>query len=185
MTENGHLLLKCHRPDKTLQRFITRDDVICICTIRKPEDAIASWMRIFNFDIEKSIEELESWLSWHAELSQNLFNIGYQEIDRWPLRATKRISRHIVSTTPFSTIIRTWWKYRKSSVKKKTDKLEVSDKNITDAGFTYYDNDTFFHRKHISSISSQLAEETLSLEDIAMIRNRLSRFVDPDGNYNV
>ena len=72
-------------------------------------------------------------------------------------------------------------KYRKSTLKAKLQRFEQIS-NTIDLG-TYYDNETFFHPPHVSSITSVGASSTLSASEIWRIRTGLSTFVHVGGNF--
>ena len=46
-------------------------------------------------------------------------------------------------------------KYNRSSLKAKYDAL-INDEDTIDIGFSYYDKETFFHRRHISLSEMEL-----------------------------
>ena len=180
-----HLIIKSHQPDAAMRALIAEGQARCICTLRKPEDAVASWMRVFKFDLDSSIDAIKSWLAWHRELSSCTLNISYEDIDNRPLHAVRRICHFVCKDATAPDIFRIWWKYRKTAVKRRSEELASTDDNVTHLPFSYYDNETFFHRHHVSSLASQPATATLTAEDVATIRDRLADYLDERGNYQM
>jgi hypothetical protein len=75
-----------------------------------------------------------------------------------------------------------WRRHRKSVVKALTDNMKKHNPGVRDISFSYYDANTFYHRRHVSSIKPRLAKATLSDAQITAIRRRLLEFLDSDGN---
>jgi hypothetical protein len=49
-------------------------------------------------------------------------------------------------------------------------------------GFSHYDKTTFFHRRHVSSLTAKQAGERIGLEAVSRIRRELKLFINDDGN---
>jgi hypothetical protein len=179
---SSHLILKSHAPDKSVTDEIKGGTLACICTIRKPEDAIASFMRAFGFSLEQSISEVNAWLSWYSSVFKHVLTIEYESIDESPRSVISRIHEFLTGDTCDERSFALAEKYSKSALKAKLDRLEQSS-NTIDLAFSYYDSETFFHRRHISSITSQSASSTLSASEIWRIRTELSEFIDAEGNF--
>ena len=65
-------------------------------------------------------------------------------------------------------------RHRKADVKRRMDEIEIDDAGIFDAGFSHYDQQTFFHRRHVAALRSRPAEQVLSEEKLARIRESLA-----------
>jgi hypothetical protein len=178
---SSHVILKSHAPDKNVIDEIKAGTLACICTIRKPEDAVASLIGAFGFSLEHSISDLNAWLSWYSSVLKHVLTIEYEAMDELPHNVISRIDEFLTGETSDERSSALAEKYSKSALKAKFDRLEESSKTI-DLGFTYYDNETFFHRRHVSSIVSQSASSTLSASEIWRIRTELSAFVDKEGH---
>jgi len=50
-----HFLMKGHWPGDATINSIISGEARAVCTVRKPEDAIASWMTAFGFPLEQAI----------------------------------------------------------------------------------------------------------------------------------
>jgi hypothetical protein len=174
-TDGQHFILKTHAPDEETLERIRRGSIKCVCTIRRPEDAIASAMRTFGFSLETGIEFIKTWLSWYRGVSRQVLTIDYWLIDLEPRTAIERILEYVgaVYDEPFVDSLER--KYEKVSLKRRYDTL-VKDDETVDLGFTYYHRETFFHRRHISSLDVGGAEEELSPAQLEQIRVELREF---------
>lgn len=182
LVSEEYLIIKTHAPDFQLSGMIYERKIPCVCTYRKPEDAIASWMRVFGGTLESAITLIESWCKWHSEVHNHVLNISYEQIEYNSFGAILTIQRYLTGMEDIAQVTMLNMKYQKSIMKDYTDMLQQSD-DTTDLGFTYYDNETFFHRKHISSLKSISATEVFSESQILSIRGQLDRFVHADGRY--
>ena len=77
-------ILKTHMPDANVLSLIKDGVMPCICTVRRPEDAIASWMNTFGFSLEDGINSLKSWYSWYVTVADKVLTIDYQVIESKP-----------------------------------------------------------------------------------------------------
>jgi Sulfotransferase domain len=182
LESSTHLILKSHAPDKSVTDEVKDGTLACICTVRKPEDAIASFMRAFGFSLEESISAVNAWLSWYSSVFKHVLTIEYEAIDEFPRNVISRIDEFLTGDTCDERSSALAEKYSKSDLKAKLDRLEQNS-NTIDLGFTYYDSETFFHRRHISSITSHSASSSLSASEISRIRTELSAFIDAGGNF--
>jgi hypothetical protein len=180
-----NIIIKTHDPDDELTKMILAGELPCVCTFRKPEDAITSWIRVFGFSMDESIEAYRSWLKWHKVVREHVLNIRYEEIDKFPFLSILKISRYLVGKFNFFEAMRIWWFYRKKMVYKKVKKIKRTQDGVVDIGFSFYDSETFFHRNHVSSLTSVAGIDELSPKQISHIRDSLHEFVDKDGNYFV
>ena len=163
-----HILLKVHQLDEN--GILIARDARVICTIRKPEDAIASWIQTFGFSEEESISTMREWLRLYSHLKPFALSVPYGVIDKEPLSAARQIMRFVVPTATIFEIWRSARRHAKAKVKKRTDFLSRSNQNIKDIGFSWYDAKTFFHRRHVTSLKSQSAVERLPVDQVRRIR---------------
>lgn len=178
-----NVIVKTHSPDDKMNRLIARSEAPCICTIRKPEDAIASWMKVFGFSIEESIQSYREWLSWHQSMKNNMLNIRYELIERRPLFAVMKIRRYLVGGYGFLESFNLSRKYSKRAVFELSRKIEKNSEGVVDVGFSFYDPNTFFHRGHVSGLQPAAASQFLSEKEISHIRSSLREFLSPSGDY--
>lgn len=180
-SKKRHVIIKTHSPDDLINNLLKKDGLPCLCTVRKPEDAIASWMHVFGFSLQESVATYRQWLIWHQSMFPHMLNLRYEEIDRFPFLAIRKISRYLVHDCGLDETVRIWWGNRKSTVYTQTKQIQGED--AVDGGFTHYNKRTFYHRRHISSLISRTAWECLPKEQVQSIRGELREFLDKNGNY--
>jgi Sulfotransferase domain len=184
IADDAHYIIKSHTPTDMVTRGIREGRVKCICTIRKPEDAIASFMHAFGFDLEPMIGQALNWLSWYSSVCAEVFTIKYELIDESPVTAISLMDRYLTGATCDDRCRDLALKYAKSPLKAELDEMQ-EDSNTTNIGFSYYHNETLFHRRHISSVISRTASDVISDADIHRIRGALKEYVNEDGNLSI
>lgn len=148
-----HIIAKAHGADDHLLALVRCGAVKSVCTVRRPEDALLSWMHVFGFSLDEAIEAFSKWFAMFERISTRSLVVTLDEIERFPLLAAYRIGRYIC---PDYTIIEAYQTARamsKKRVKKIADAVERGDRQAVDIGFTRYDATTYFHRRHISDRS--------------------------------
>lgn len=179
--DSQHTIIKSHSPDDLINSLLRNNAVPCICTVRKPEDAIASWMRAFKFSLEESVSIYRQWLIWHQKMHQHMLNIRYEEIDVYPYLTVRKISKYLLRRWGVFETTKIWWRNRKKRIYIETK--EMKSDNKVNIGFSYYDKSTFYHRRHVSSLNSKKANELLSVEEIKYLRDELTGILDANGFY--
>lgn len=170
--DNQHFILKTHSPDEDILARIKNGSLHCVCTIRRPEDSIASFIRTFGFPLELGIESVKHWLDWYCPMSKLVLSIDYGIIDLHPRLAIARIIEYIGLGGDEALAEALAERYEKSTLKTRFDSL-TNDERTIDVGFSYYERETFFHRRHISSLNSRSAALDLSPIQIDQIRSEL------------
>lgn len=169
-----HVLLKAHVADDALVRMVRVGAVKAVCTVRRPDDAIASWIETFGFGLEESIETMRDWLAFYARIRHAALIVPYADLDRRPVVTAWRIGRLV---DPRMSVFEAWRSARrhaKAAVKERADALARADAGVTDIGFSFHEADTYFHRRHVSSLVSRRAEERLRPDQLAAIRAALA-----------
>jgi hypothetical protein len=179
-----HLLIKSHGTDEPLRRLIQGGGAVCVCSYRKPEEAVASWMRTFDFGFEHALQLIEAWIQWHAGIAHLALNIDYREIERRPLWTILRIQHHLTRSYNLPEALRLRRLYSREEVARRVTAMKPGSETI-DGGFSYYDKVTFFHRRHISPPDERAASDTLAPGQIHEVRTRLAAHLDANGNYVV
>jgi len=177
-----NLITKTHSPDDLTNQLLQKGSLKCICTLRKPEDAIASWINTFGFSFDDAITTYKKWFIWHHTASKYTLNIEFDEVNKYPLVAIWKISNYLLKTCNIIELVRIWWKFRKKAVYSMTKELTNDPVTTTDIGLSNYDKNTFFHRRHISSLETRPATTYLNQDQIRYIRSELCNFVDENGN---
>jgi hypothetical protein len=176
-----HFVFKTHSAGPYITQTITSGSAKCICSIRKPEDALASFISIFHSPLELMVDAMHRWLTWYVSVAPSVLTIGYTAIDTAPQMVISRIENYLTGHSSEETSSAISQKYCKASLKARLDNLEISPAT-TYVDFSFYENETFFHRGHISAVESCAADTLLSPAQISSIRTRLKEFVDENGN---
>jgi hypothetical protein len=177
-----HVIVKAHSIDEPSLAALRLGGIHAICTVRRPEDAIASHIDVFGVNFEAAVDGIHEWLKRYGQIAPFALTINYELIERLPLWAAWRIARYVCPSVMPAEVVSIWRRHRKSAVKALTDNIKRDNPGVRDVGFSYYDLKTFYHRRHISSIKRRLAKATLSDAQITAIRKRLLEFLDSHGN---
>jgi hypothetical protein len=176
-----HTIIKSHAPDQNLSDMICAGKVKCICTYRKPEDAIASWMEVFGFSLDESLASFEIWLEWHNKIKLHCLNMHNSRFDYYFYSAVMEITKYLTNSFDRLEAIILTFKFNKFLTRFRVNNLKKS--SSVDIGFSYYDPETFFHRGHVRSIRSLSARHYLEDGELLRIRKKLGRFLNSDGSY--
>jgi hypothetical protein len=177
-----HLVVKTHSPDQTLIEMVQAGKATCICTYRKPEYAVASWMDTFGFGFSEAVETIRSWLCWRQTLCAPVLDISYDTIEERPLLAIMTIQRYLLGKVDMTQAEELKQRYSKARIKQEYDALTVAEPAV-DIGFSYYDPNTFFHRRHVSSVGKRMIGSTLNTAQIAIVRRELADLIDANGEF--
>jgi len=177
-----HVILKAHSVDDATIRLVRFGAIKAICTVRKPEDAVASWIEAFGFSLEDSIDQVRSWLVLFKQIRQHSLIVPYELIDDDPIEATRRMTQYLFPDTPDIEVVRIAAEHSKSKVLEFSRHLEKEAPDISDIGFSYYHTKTFFHRRHVSSMVTRPASDRIGQDAVTTIRNALSIYVNPNGD---
>lgn len=169
-----HVLIKAHAVTPETVALARHGALRTVCTVRRVEDAAASWIETFSWSEEQTVEHLRAWLALYAQLRDVALLVPYTEVDRRPWLAAWRIARFLYPSTGLREVRRIAKRHAKTEVKRRVDALRRDTEGIEDIGFSYYDRGTFFHRRHVSSLRSRPAEERLPPGQIARIRTALA-----------
>lgn len=111
-------IVKSHSPDAMINAILGKRGVPCVCTVRKPEDAIASWMNVFGFSLEDSVATYDQWLSWHQKMHKNMLNIKYEDVDNYSWFVIRRISEYLFGKWSALEVHKIWLNNKKSCIQK-------------------------------------------------------------------
>lgn len=173
---SSHIVVKGHSLDPFSISLVRHGAMKTVCTVRKPEIAITSWMHTFGFSLTESIDQMAAWLEMYRQIHPFVLTIDYDEIDQNPNSAAWQIAQYVAPDASRDEAIIIADRYQKKTVQRRFESLERDGAATEDVKFSYYDKETFFHRRHVSSDNQKLPEE-----DIALIRARLSKFLGDDG----
>jgi hypothetical protein len=169
-----HVLIKAHESGDLGVALARQSAMRVICTVRRLEDAVASFMEIFGASDLDAIEQMRRWLQLYARIREFALTIHYETLDSYPAFAARRIGRYLFSDYGWGEARKIAHRHSKMAVKERTDHLLREAAGVQDLGFSWYDKMTFFHRRHVSSLVSKRAEERISAEQLARIRSALA-----------
>lgn len=173
----NNYLLKSHNPDVDIIGGILAGDICCICTIRRPDEAIASWMRTFGFSFEHGLSTIVTWLEWYSKVEKNVLTIPYFSVEETPRMVILDIAKYLNINCEASFCDDITERYDKSKIKLKYDNLKKEDGTI-DLGFSYYDPETFFHRRHISTIRNKETALELTSDQNQRLRESVMGYAE-------
>jgi hypothetical protein len=180
--EAQHLILKGHGADPITLALTKLAAIKAVCTVRKPEDAIGSWMAAFGFSLEESLGTMQAWLQMFSVIRDYAVVIPFQQIEEAPEDAAWKIARHLCDRPDPALISRIAADFSKTKVKELSADVAAGIGDIEDIGFSAYDKRTFFHGKHVSSAESTSAVDRIGSAQVSTIRSSLSNWCDGDGN---
>lgn len=179
LTFDKHTLRKAHQEDDETIAKIQSGDGIVVCSIRRPEEAILSWMNTFpDYDLARTIEVYVSWFEMYAKIAPRALTITMENVELHPLESTLAIGRFVCGDYGWWEAVEARWLLGKRRVARLANKVEKRRRPATDIGFTYYDNATLFHRRHISD-RSKFDRRTELIRDI---RSQLAPWIDQQGD---
>jgi hypothetical protein len=169
-----HILLKAHTTADFLTALTRQKAVRAICSIRRIEEAIASWRDTFGFDMDTTIGHFKAWCEMYEQIRPYALTIPYPLIDANPGAAAVLVADFLFPGVPQSVVLPLAEKYSKSNIAEISSNLDKDKANVRDIGFSFYDVRTFFHRRHVSSMSPRDPAQHLSAIDLARIRREFS-----------
>jgi len=177
-----HVLLKSHEADPACLSAVRGGSVRAICSLRRPEDAIASWIEVFGQDLDDSIAVMQRWILMFRQIETRASILSFSLIERLPLVAAWRVARFVDPQASWSEIGRAARRVEKRSVEHRLANLDPGAPGVTHIGFSYYESDTFLHRRHVSQDGSRRAARILTPDQIKVIRSALASEIDARGH---
>lgn len=144
-----NVIIKNHNVNQTGIEMLKSGQMKGICTVREPLAAIESLMDIFGYDIDQSIYAFQLWIDSFNEFHRHVLVLAYQDIERKPLRSIIRIARFLDLRPSLLELVSLRNKYNKRQVMKLSNNMSQRAGATTDLGYTFYDNQNFFHRRHV------------------------------------
>ena len=172
-----HVLVKAHSLDQPSMDLAKAGAFKVVITVRRLEDAIASWLNAFDTLPEQTATAvLHRWLNMYQELRDRALVVPYEEINQTPRLAVRRIARSVCTEVGAIELLRITHRWDKARVKHRSDRI-IRGSGVQDLGWSYYDTETFLHRHHISKHTSRTADERAGSERLARIRAALGENV--------
>src|SRR5271165_4773901 len=177
-----HVLCHGHAADKATLRLVGLGVVKVVCTVRRPEDAIASEMECFGDTLDTCLEHVGNWFTMFERLRDRSLIVCYEQIDSRPRHAALRIAQHICPDYSPEELDQIARKYVKENVMRMTHTLRVDENRLYDLGHTYYNQQTFFHRRHVSALVSRPASERIGADAVSYVREAFAPYIDERGD---
>jgi hypothetical protein len=175
------ILIKSHSAQDEIIRAVQAGEARSICTVRRPEDAIASWIYMFDMSVDRAIDVMRHWIYMFEKIYEYSLIVRYNDIENNPFLEAQRIAKYICPADFSLNADIIAVKYLKLKVFNSTMDMKENGENVIDIGFSYYNQETFFHRRHVSSMVSRPAEELICVDTLEKIRDALAPHMSPDG----
>ena len=177
-----NILIKCHGADEFGRLLIKHSCVKLVYTYRQPMEAIISGMQVFDKSFEEQLGSIKKSLEFMLyQKKYGAHIIHYDEIANNSLDTIRKISDYLGYVLELDEVLLINSKLSKENLKKFTDQISKNDKNVIDAGYTFYDKDTLLHRKHIRGEKSKNWKDILTQKQIEFAISSLKPYVDDSG----
>ncbi len=176
-----HLLIKAHTAGPPLIGLALHGAVRTVITVRRVEDAAASWMETFGWSDVETVNHLREWIALYARLRDVALIVPYAQVERRPGWAAWRIARHLFPDAGMREVAGIVRRYSKARVKAHVDSLTPNGEGVRNIGFSYYDEETFFHRRHVSSLKPRPAGQRVDPERLAYVLTSLAPDLEAAG----
>ncbi len=143
-----HVINKAHGADARMIEMVKSGEARSICTIRRPEDAILSCMYVFGRGLNETIETFGRWVDMYKHIAPHSLIVTLDKIETDPVGSALEIGRYVCSDLTEAEAEEIAVALDKNKIKVATENLR--QEHARDVGFSYYDAETFFHRRHVS-----------------------------------
>ena len=175
------MLVKNHNLDEPSLALARAGAMRIIMTVRRVEDAMASWFDAFDAVPEAvALDVMHHWIGLFQQLRTKALISPIRANRPSPLGGGMAITRAICPIVYPSEVLAITRRLSKATVKQ-TDMLPIEASGVIDIGFSHYDARTFFHRRHVSDLKSRPAEQRLSSERLETIRAALGAAITAAG----
>lgn len=169
-----HLIFKQHLGSDFSRLLIKHQCARTICSYRDPLEAMASWMQVFGFSFEQSLHDFKRSIEFINSQRRHALMLSYSEIEETPEVVIGKIARHLTASIEQAECAAIAASLDKDMIKQQYDQLENQAAGVRDIGFSYYDEDTFFHRQHIRGHEAIDAERFFTKQQRELIRAELA-----------
>jgi hypothetical protein len=168
-----HVILKSHVPDDLLIGLARHGAIKVFSTYRRVEDAVASLMEVFGFNVENSIARIRAWFKMYRRIRVCSLNIPYEVLRYRPEWIANKIRTHlgIATAADVAAITR---KYSRERVFAACHLMRESDPGVINMGTSLYHRDTFLHRRHVPSLRDRVAKRELPVDHLCRVRSELA-----------
>jgi hypothetical protein len=128
-----HVLVKNHNLDEPSLALARAGAMRIIMTVRRVEDAMASWFDAFDAVPEAvALGVMHHWIGLFQQLRTKALIVPYEQIDRRPWVAVWRIARAICPIVYPTEVLAITRRLSKATVKRQTDMLPIEASGVTD-----------------------------------------------------
>ena len=179
-----HLIFKGHAADELTVKLVKLGAIKVVCSVRKPEDAIASWMNTFGFSLEESIAAMERWILLYRQVRGNSLVLRYEHIETDPFGTARIIAQYVCPDSDVEEVDTICRSFTKERVQRLCENIEKGGVAIRNVGFSSYDSVTFFHRRHVTCVEEKRAGTRIGSDEMSTIRSALKSHCDAAGYLN-
>ncbi|WP_095198617.1 hypothetical protein [Mesorhizobium carmichaelinearum] len=177
--ETAHAIYKAHDADDELLSLLRSGSVKSICTIRKPESAVLSWLNTFGGEPADVVDTVMlPWMRLYERIAAYSLILSMDEIENRRLLSTWKVGRYVCPDYSLLEWAKDCHNLSKRRVSYLLKEIESRKRQVVDGGWTYYDEETFFHRRHISDRNQFITKPDV----LADIRKRLAPWLDKNGD---
>ena len=144
-----NLLIKNHNIDNLAASLLKTDAMKVICTIRDPFEAMESWMEVFGFHFDETMEAFKKWAETFQQIKSHALLIEFNDIENNLVLVIEKISAYLGISLSSAEVSELLKKYNKNLIGSFVNNLRSNSSSVIDIGFSYYDEETFFHRNHV------------------------------------
>lgn len=178
---SDNVILKAHTIDPFALDLARHGAVKIVCTTRPLREAIASYIDVFHASEQQTLDVFRGWLHAYRDFRKFSLVVPYCLVEREPRDACSRIGKYILPEASEAELEEIAQYLDKASIKVKFDALSPSGHGIVDVGFSHYDSETFFHRRHVSDLQARRPEDRASGDSLMRIVAQLRSLVDEVG----
>jgi hypothetical protein len=156
-SRSQHFVNKVHYEMGGLVDMLGSGEAISVCTIRtRPEEAVASLVATFDFDLKTAIVWMTNWFRLYERIASKSLIIELSELESHPVHSALLIGQYVAPNYTKSEAVETARHYSKRVVRRIGQSIETGELRSIDLGFSKYDPETYFHRRHVSVRANQL-----------------------------
>ena len=99
--------------------------------------------------------------------------VSYEDIEKKPMKVIRKIARHLNVSAGLGELKAIASTLGKEEIKRRYDDLSKDEADIREIGNSYYDTNTFFHRRHVRGPDAIAAAEFFTEAQRKIIREEL------------
>jgi len=169
-----HLVLKAHSATPDLIAAVREGRVRSIVSLRAIDEAVASCMELWGMTLDNVLVQLRIWRDMYRQIGAMSMQLPFTTIDRNPDEAVRAIAACVAPGADTAGLAD---RYAKAIVAAKVRDMTPDQPGVRDVGFSYYDERTFFHRRHVLSDGPRDCSAQLSPADRERVRQEFPDLV--------